>query len=188
MEEQRDKSGGRCSGSGERPCSLVDQRKRKDRTHYFSAKFGNDSSNQRSTSCPNQCWGMRLITHTHREFGDPMLATNRLQSSRPLAGVLPESLCDVTSWLMVSLSILSPPPSPPLPKVRDSCLLIFLILSMSGGREGGGGREAEGGGAASLETAPGQVGQTTIVFVFCRHTHPAQTQSCGYCKHQLQRY
>lgn len=98
------------------------------------------------------------VTHTHRQFGDPMPATSRLQSSRPLAGVLPESLCDVTSWLMVSLSILSPPPAPPLPKVRDSCLLIFLILSMSGGREGRGGREAEGGGAASLETAPGQVG------------------------------
>lgn len=73
------------------------------------------------------------------------------------SGVLPESLCDVTSWLMVSLSILSPPPAPPLPKVRDSCRLIFRILSMSGGREGGGGCDAEGGGAASLETAPGQV-------------------------------
>lgn len=74
-------------------------------------------------------------------------------------GVLPESLCDVTSGLMASLSILSPPPAPPLPKVRDSCRLIFLILSISGGREGGGGCDAEGGGAASLETAPGQVEQ-----------------------------
>lgn len=72
-------------------------------------------------------------------------------------GVLPESLCDVTSGLMVSLSVLSPPPAPPLPKVRDSCRLIFRILSISGGREGGGGCDAEGGGAASLETAPGQV-------------------------------
>lgn len=60
---------------------------------------------------------------------------------------------------MASLSILSPPPAPPLPKVRDSCRLIFLILSISGGREGGGGCDAEGGGAASLETAPGQVQQ-----------------------------
>lgn len=67
-------------------------------------------------------------------------------------GVLPESLCDVTSGLMVSLSILSPPP--PLPKVRDSCRLIFLILSMSGGRGGGAGSDAGGVGAASLETAP----------------------------------
>lgn len=73
--------------------------------------------------------------------------------------MLPESLCDVTSGLMASLSILSPPPAPPLPKVRDSCRLIFLILSISGGREGGGGCDAEGGGAASLETAPGQVEQ-----------------------------
>lgn len=71
---------------------------------------------------------------------------------------LPESLCDVTSGLMVSLSALSPPPAPPLPKVRDSCRLILRILSMSGGREGGAGCDAGGGGAASLETAPAQVG------------------------------
>ncbi len=71
--------------------------------------------------------------------------------------VLPESLCDVTSWLMVSLSVLSPPPAPPLPRVSDSCRLIFLILSMRGGRGGRGGRDSEGGGVASLETAPGQV-------------------------------
>lgn len=71
--------------------------------------------------------------------------------------VLPESLCDVTSWLIVSFVILSPPPAPPLPRVSDSCRLIFLILSMSGGREDRGGCDAEGGGAASLETTPEQV-------------------------------
>lgn len=68
---------------------------------------------------------------------------------------LPESLCDVTSWWMVSLSVLSPPPAPPLPRVSDSCRLIFLILSMSGGRGGRGGRDAEEGGAASLDSTPG---------------------------------
>lgn len=84
--------------------------------------------------------------------------------------LLPESLCDVASWLMVSLSILSPPPAPPLPRVRDSCRLIFRIRSMSGGREGGGGRGAEGGGAASLEAAPGQVEEQQVRTGMARST------------------
>lgn len=74
---------------------------------------------------------------------------------------LPESLCDVTSWLTLSFRVLSPAPvPPPRPRVSDSCLLIFLILSMSGGRGGRGGCDAAGGGAASLVTAPGQVDTT----------------------------
>lgn len=84
----------------------------------------------------------------------------------PRSVALPESLCDVTSWLTPSFSVLSPPPvPPPLPRVSDSCLLIFLILSMSGGRGGRGGSDAEGGGAASLETAPGQVDTTPTTSV-----------------------
>lgn len=75
---------------------------------------------------------------------------------------LPESLCDVMSWLTASLSVLSPPPAPPLPNVSDSCRLIFLILSISGGRGGKGGCDAEGCGAASLETTPGQANTVKI--------------------------
>lgn len=79
---------------------------------------------------------------------------------------LPESLCDVTSWLTVSLSVLSPPPVPPLPSVSDSCRLIFLILSISGGRGGKGGCDTEGCGAASLETTPGQAHSESSLFLF----------------------
>ncbi|XP_034733777.1 acetyl-coenzyme A synthetase, cytoplasmic-like [Etheostoma cragini] len=77
--------------------------------------------------------------------------------------MLPESLCDVTSWLIESLSDLSPPPAPPLPRVSDSCRLIFLILSMRGGRGGRGGRDSKGGGAASLETTPGQIDSLVLL-------------------------
>ena len=47
---------------------------------------------------------------------------------------------------MESLRFLSPV-LPPL-RVRESCLLIFLIRSIRGGR---GGRDAEGGGAATVQ-------------------------------------
>ena len=61
---------------------------------------------------------------------------------------VPESLWALSWELMVSLrdlSLLLPPLS-----VRDSCRLIFLMRSISGGR---GGRDAEGGGAATVQSA-----------------------------------
>lgn len=60
---------------------------------------------------------------------------------------VPESLCAPVSWeLMVSLKVLSPllPPR----SVRDSCRLIFLMRSISGGM---GGRDEGGGGAATVK-------------------------------------
>ncbi len=60
---------------------------------------------------------------------------------------VPESLCAPVSWeLMVSLKVLSPLLLPR--SVRDSCRLIFLMRSISGGM---GGRDEGGGGAATVK-------------------------------------
>lgn len=97
------------------------------------------------------------VTNSSVDFSDTsMVISNKYSSDSSTVLHLPESLWDVTSWF-TSLTVLSPPPAPPLPRVSDSWRLIFLTLSMRGGR---GGRAEEGRGAARPDCTPGQRNNT----------------------------